>query len=104
MVRPWITPDRVREYSASVKVKERTDTQLKVDITRAESYVIFHTNNSFDSKEYEEAIPADVEMAVILLAEGYALKSVQQTNGGITSETFDDYSYTMDADTDRPYA
>ena len=100
MVRPWITPDRVREYSASAKVKERTDTQLKVDITRAESYVIFHTHNSFDSEEYEKAIPADVEMAVILLAEGYALKSVQQTNGGITSETFDDYSYTMDADTD----
>lgn len=100
MVRPWITPDRVREYSASAKVKERTDTQLKADIMRAESYVIFHTHNNFDSKEYEESIPEDVEMAVILLAEGYALKSVHQTSGAIASETFDDYSYTMDTDTD----
>jgi len=100
MVRPWITPETVREYSGSEKVKGRSDKQLEIDIMRAESYVIFHTHNNFDSKEYEEAIPSDVKMAVILLAEGYALKSMRQTNGVVSSETFDDYSYTMDTDTD----
>lgn len=100
MERPWITPEKVREYSSSDKVKARTDRQLEADIMRAESYVIYHTHNRFDDEIYAQEIPEDVAMAVILLAEGYALKSINQTAGGMTSETFDDYSYTMDTDTD----
>lgn len=100
MVRPWITPEDVREYSASDKVKQRTDQQLKTDIMRAESYVIYHTHNRFDDEKYDSGIPEDVVMAVTLLAEAYALKSINQINGVMSSETFDDYSYTMDTDTD----
>jgi hypothetical protein len=100
LVRPWITPEDVREYSASDKVKQRTDQQLKTDIMRAESYVIYHTHNRFDDEKYDSGIPEDVVMAVTLLAEAYALKSINQINGVMSSETFDDYSYTMDTDTD----
>jgi hypothetical protein len=98
--RPWVTPEQVREYSISDKVKERTDQQLKADIMRAESYVIYHTHNQFKDKIYDQGIPEDVAMAVILLAEGYALTSVNQVNGAMASESFDDYSYTMDTDVD----
>lgn len=100
MERPWVRPEEVKEYTESAKVKERTDAQLKVDIMRAESYVIYHTHNRFDAELYAEEIPEEVKTAVILLAEAYALKQIAQVAGNVTSETFDDYSYTVDTDTD----
>ena len=91
MVRPWVSPKDVRDYSDSEKVKAREDNKLMFDIARAEKYVIHHTHNHFDAAEYEESLPLDVKMAVILLAEAYAKQSIL---------TFDDYSYTMDSDSD----
>ena len=99
MERPWITPDNVREYTASEKVKARSDIQLRFDISRAENYVIYYTHNRFNTDEYTEKIPDDIEMALILLAEAYALKSQNAlTVGSVKSETFDDYSYTIDTE------
>lgn len=100
MKRPWIEPEQVRDYTLSPKVEARTDSQLAYDIARAEKYVIFHTHNKFDSKEYESGLPSDVTMAVILLAEAYAKKAIVQKEGALSSETFDDYSYTIDTGTD----
>ena len=100
MKRPWIEPQQIREYTSSPKVEARTDTQLAYDIARAEKYVIFHTHNSFDSEEYENGLPSDVTMAVILLAEAYAKQAITQKEGAMKSETFDDYSYTVDTEAD----
>lgn len=100
MDRPWVTPDEVRAYTSSSKVQARTDAQLAFDIARAEAYVIFHTHNKFDAEEYEEELPSDVKMAVILLAEAYAKQAIIQKEGSMSSETFDDYSYTLDTDSD----
>ena len=100
MKRPWILPDEIREYTSSQKVKDRTDSQLAYDIARAEKYVIFHTHNKFDSEEYESGLPSDVTMAVILLAEVYAKQAITQKEGALSSETFDDYSYTVDVGVD----
>lgn len=50
-VRPWATPEEVREYSDIKAVQERTDERIAVDISRAEQYVISYTNNDF-SIEY----------------------------------------------------
>jgi hypothetical protein len=99
MGRPWVKPEQVREYSASEKVKTRTDAQLSFDIARAEKYVIYYTHNKFDAKEYSGGIPQDVSMAVIILAEAYAKQTIAQKDGAVVSETFDDYSYTLDTDT-----
>lgn len=96
MKRPWIEPKQIRDYTSSPKVDSRTDSQLAYDIARAEKYVIFHTHNRFDSKEYESGLPSDVTMAVILLAEAYAKQAIMQKDGALSSETFDDYSYTVD--------
>ena len=100
MKRPWIEPKQIRDYTSSPKVEARTDTQLAYDIARAEKYVIFHTHNNFDSKEYESGLPSDVTMAVILLAEAYAKQAIVQREGALSSETFDDYSYTGDVGAD----
>lgn len=100
MDRPWVNPDKIREYSDSEKVKSRSDAQLKFDIARAERYVIYHTRNKFTDDKYHDSIPEDVEMAVILLAEAYAKQAILQKHGGIESERFDDYSYTLKSDTD----
>lgn len=100
MKRPWILPDEIREYTSSQKVKGRTDSQLAYDIARAEKYVIFHTHNKFDAEEYENELPSDVTMAVILLAEAYAKQAIAQKDGAMSSETFDDYSYTIDTNSD----
>lgn len=100
MERPWVKPEQVKEYSSSDKVKARSDAQLAFDIARAEKYVIFHTHNKFDTEKYENELPSDVTMAVILLAEAYAKQAIAQKDGTMSSETFDDYSYTLDTDSD----
>lgn len=99
MERPWIQPQEVKDYSDSAKVKARSDAQLKFDIARAEKHVIFLTHNTFSTEEYA-TLPSDVRMAVVLLAEAYAKQSIAQKDGIMTSETFDDYSYTIDTEVD----
>lgn len=100
MKRPWIEPEQIRDYTSSPKVASRKDSQLAYDIARAEKYVIFHTHNKFDSEEYESGLPSDVTMVVILLAEAYAKQAIMQKDGALSSETFDDYSYTADMGAD----
>lgn len=39
-VRPWVTPQEVRDYTEIKSVQERNDTRIAVDISRAEQYVI----------------------------------------------------------------
>ncbi|MGN1085958.1 MAG: DUF3199 family protein [Porcipelethomonas sp.] len=92
-VRPWATPKEVRDYSSNKDVQNRTDTQLSVDITRAEQYVISRTSNDFS--EYD-VIPQNVKTAVILLAEAYGYNSAIMSKD-LKSETFDDYSYTAES-------
>lgn len=88
--RPWVQPQAVKEYSENKKVQQRTDQRLRVDIARAESYVITLTHNKFE--DYQQ-IPEDVKTAVIVLAEAYANNAIRAA-ATAKSETFDDYSYT----------
>lgn len=92
--RPWVTPQEVTEYTEYKQVQERSEVRLRIDISRAEQYVISYTNNDFS--EYE-VIPETVKTAVILLAEAYAYNACADTRSGgrrMKSETFDDYGYT----------
>lgn len=88
--RPWVSPQEVKDYSEIKAVQQRTDARLKIDISRAEQYVISYTHNDFS--EYN-TIPSAVKNAVILLAENYAHAAVMSSKQE-KSETFDDYSYT----------
>lgn len=89
--RPWATPEEVKEYTDYPYVKKRDDAKLKIDITRAEQYVISYTNNKFE--DYE-TVPEQVKTAVILVAEAFAYNTAL-TSREMKSEQFDDYSYTV---------
>ena len=93
--RPWVQPSAIKEYSENNQVQKRSDQRLRVDIARAEKYVITLTHNTFE--EYN-SIPEDVKTAVIILAEAYANNAIRAAKTA-KSETFDDYSYT-DKETD----
>lgn len=92
--RPWITPEAVKAYTDFALVKNRSDEKLRVDITRAEQYVISYTHNTFEDTVKFPEIPEAIKTAVILVAESYAHNAAE---GGreYKSETFDDYSYTL---------
>jgi len=95
--RPWVTPEEVKTYSDRKSVKERDESKLKIDISRAEMYVMNYTRNKFEDKEN---IPESVKTAVILLAETYAASAAglggdAEISGNFKGETFDDYSYTL---------
>jgi len=98
MSRPWIIPQDIKDYSDLPEIKERDEKKIKIDIQRAENYVITLTNNKFvdlDTDGNEIPVPEDVKTAVILLSEAYGYNAVlKQKQGVIKSETFDDYSYT----------
>ena len=93
--RPWVQPQEVRDYTENPKVVSRADDRLKMDILRAESYVVRYTGNSFEDAAKYPDIPESVRLAVILLAEMYAASSVEIDKGSYKSESFDDYSYTL---------
>lgn len=96
--RPWITPEEVKDYTDLKEVQERSESKLKFDITRAEMKIISITNNKFDTDDYTE-LPDSVKMATVLLAEAYAKNAVEAAKKNIKSETFDDYSYTVESST-----
>lgn len=98
--RPWIIPKDVKDYTDFAEVLTRSDEKLKVDISRAEQYVITYTNNKFNTvtEGVEETLPESVKTALILLAESYAYNSIEATRRK-KSETFDDYSYTDESNT-----
>lgn len=93
--RPWVLPQEVRDYTDHKEVAERTDAKLSMDILRAETRVINITHNRFPDDQFPE-LPDPVRLAVILAAEAYAKNAVERSKKQIKSETFDDYSYTLE--------
>ena len=89
-----ITPQQVKDYTDFPKVQERTDAKLAFDIRQAESDVFSYVGHRFTEPEYLP-LPEDVETALVLLAEHYALiRTDKSLMKGYTAEKLDDYSYT----------
>jgi len=99
-VRPWVTPQEVRDWSERASVKNRDDAKLTIDITRAELWIIKYTRNTFADAD---PLPEQVRIATLILAEQLAANAASRgssSGGGMyKSERFDDYAYTI-ADTD----
>lgn len=99
MNRPWIKPADVKMYTDISAVEARTDEKMQMDIARAEQYVIAYTHNNFSDVAYATTMPSEVLLAITLLAERYASTAIMSAkiaaNSGKTSETFDDYSYSV---------
>lgn len=98
-VRPWVSPQDVKDYTELKEVQNRSDEKLKIDITRAELRVINITNNRFDDETKYPEIPEQVKIATILIAEAYAKSAGEKAQKNYKSETFDDYSYTVESST-----
>lgn len=92
--RPWVTPQEVKDYTEYPSVQKRAEAKLITDISRAEQYVISYTNNDFSDGKLPEA----AKTAVILVAEAYAFNACIAAKE-LKSETFDDYSYTVETRT-----
>ena len=94
--RPWITADELIAYSDFPDVQTRTSAKLAVDIKRSEAFIVSYCKQDFSDFE---TIPDDVKTADILLSEYFAhnAQAIQKA-GAKQSETFDDYSYSMNSD------
>lgn len=96
--RPWASPDDVIAYTENAGVKNRPVEKLAFDIFRAEQKVISKTHNPFTDEQYADGIPEPVKKAIILIAELYARNAIEsgKEHPNLKSESFDDYSYTVD--------
>ena len=116
VTKPWIIPKDVKDYSDDVAIKgksetrkdsngedvnvviipERPDAKVSVDITRAEAMIIKYCHHDFSDAEKYPALPKNVRVATILLAEAIAHNDYVSTvaYSNYKSESMDDYSYT----------
>lgn len=94
--RPWIAPYDVQEYSTNPAVQNRTHARLRIDIARAERYIMNYCGHDFADDEKYPEVPEDVRHADLLLTEFYAAQAEAESTGRslLKSETNDDYSYT----------
>ena len=94
---PWVTPSDVTTYTDYSDVKNRATGKLEMDIMRAELWITNYCNNDFSDDEAFPSIPKGVRMATIILANAYAHNAVETSINRKKSETYDDYSYTIDS-------
>lgn len=90
-----ITPQKVIDYTEFDDVKERAPNKLESDILQAQIELFAKVGHRFEAPEYNP-LPAEVELALIKLAEYYALvNSDESITKGYSSERIGDYSYTL---------
>ncbi|HWR07105.1 protein YqbG [Sporomusa sp.] len=90
-----IIPQQVIDYTDFEAVKARAPNKIESDILQAETELFSKAGHRFDTPAYIP-LPATVELALIKLAEYYALiNSDESIAKGYTSERLSDYSYTL---------
>lgn len=90
-----ITPQQVTNYTDFEAVKARASNKLESDILQAETELFAKAGHRFDTPAYIP-LPASVELALIKLAEYYALVNSDESMAkGYSSERLGDYSYTL---------
>ena len=90
-----IIPQQILDYTEFEAVKSRAPSKLQNDILQAETELFTKAGHRFDLPPYIP-LPAPVELALIKLAEYYALvNSDESIAKGYTSERLSDYSYTL---------
>jgi uncharacterized protein DUF3199 len=90
-----ITPAQVIDYTDFDVVKERDTAKIEKDILQAEADIFEEAGHDFSDEIYE-SIPDKAELALIKVAEYYALiNSDESIAKGIKSEKLEGYSYTL---------
>lgn len=103
MDRPFITPDDLTAYTSYSVVSERSESQLAVDITKAEVFAMHYCNRNFSDVEKGSVEAESLTLAVTLLAEMYAYNAAVKASaansgsGGraVKSENEKNYSYQL---------
>lgn len=65
-------------------------------ISLAESKIIAHCKQDFSDTDKYPSIPDAVKSATLILADALCYNDSLQISGTLKSETYDDYSYTVD--------
>jgi hypothetical protein len=93
---PLIIPQDIIDYTENSKVSLRQTTKLEFDIVQAESElerIFIENNKDFQIIKDMNPFPSKAKLALIMLAEYFALRAISQKNAGVSSETLDDYTY-----------
>lgn len=95
MTRPWITPAQLRDFSDNSIVKNKSDAKLSAMITIAEGKIISYCHHDFSDEKYTD-LPAEIITAVLIIADALSYNDSLRATNNVKSETFDDYSYTIE--------
>lgn len=91
-----IVAQDIKDYTVFKKVKDRDPSLLLYDIIQAEKDVFKICNHKFDDPILYATLPQEVKLALIKLAEYYALVNSDEARvKGIQSESLENYSYTL---------
>lgn len=92
---PLIRTEQIIEYTEFDAVKARAPAKLESDILQAEIELFNKVGHKFSDSKYNP-LPAEVQLALIKLAEYYALvNSDESLAKGYKSESLGSYSYTL---------
>lgn len=96
MSRPWITPNELVQFTEHEGVKNKSPTRMDVMISLAESKIIAYCKHDFSDEEKYPELPEEVKNATLILADALCYNDSLRTSGKLKSESYDDYSYSVD--------
>ena len=96
MDRPWITPEELVKFTEHEGVKNKLPERMLVMISLAESKIIAYCKHDFSDKEKYSELPEAVKNATLILADAICYNDSLRTSGKLKSESYDDYSYSVD--------
>lgn len=96
MTRPWVRPEQLVEFSEHESVKSKSTIRLSAMISLAESKIIAFCKHDFSDEDKYPELPLDVKNATLILADALCYNDSLQISGTLKSETYDDYSYTVE--------
>lgn len=96
MERPWVTTEELLEFTERSEVKKKSPAKIAVMISLAESKIISFCKHDFSNDDDYPTVPQDIKNATLILADALCYNDSLRTSGVVKSESFDDYSYTVD--------
>lgn len=93
---PWITANDLFAFTERDEVKNKSAVKVSAIISIAESKIKEYCKHDFTDEEKYPTVPKEVVNATLILADALCYNDSLRTSGILKSETYDDYSYTVD--------
>lgn len=94
--RLWVTYDEVLKITKHPDLFEKNKLRVEMMISIAESKIISYCKNDFSNDIKYPELPTAVKSATLILADALVYNDNLRTESVIKSESYDDYSYTVD--------